>query len=303
MDLRRPDEHRDQVAPGRRSRPPPAAGSRAATPRARAAPTASSPTSGHHEVDEHAGDDRARTRRPRIVRVEAPRPRVAEPHRERPLARGLVGGDVADVVRLQDRDREQPHDRARTTTRPPSRSRPSRTSSRTSPRARRTRTPSPRRARAPRRGAGRRCRATPRRSRARRPPGSARARVAIASASPAKRRDADREQRRGRAPRAGDAAPLCVSRGGPTRSCVSTPADAVEVVVREVHADLQARGDERAPRRTATRSTSPAAAVPTTTGHEPGAERAGPRPEPPDRHPAASRPLREPREVRVALLL
>ncbi len=151
-------------------------------------------------VDHDAEHDRPE-RRDHARPIQRARPRVAEPNGERALAGDGVGGDVAEVVRDQDRDGEQA-DRHRG---PPRRrrdaSRPGRTRSPRSPSGRRTRRPSPRPDRARRTASARRCRARARASRARRS-----ARATTSSPRPARAR---RRRRRGStaARRAGPSAP------------------------------------------------------------------------------------------------
>ena len=127
-------------------------------------------------------------------------PRLAQPHRERPLAGRLVGGDVAQVVGHQDRHRQQAQRRAA----PPRGRRHGLDMTNavpTSPSARRTGTPSPRPGPARRTAAGRRSTGPPRQTRAPRPPGSARA-GSRAPAQAGERGDARATAARPPAPRA-----------------------------------------------------------------------------------------------------
>ena len=107
---RRPGEHGDQLATGRR------ADALQRTDRERPRDQAEQPPLREadglvHDERDDADDDR-HERADHADAVQHPRPPVAQPHRQRPLAARLVRRDVAEVVRHQDRDRQQAHHHA-----------------------------------------------------------------------------------------------------------------------------------------------------------------------------------------------
>ena len=297
VDERGPREDRDQVSARRGPdglHRPDRAGPRR---RARAAPTVVRPASSSRSPTSTPSDDR-RERADDARTVEAAGPGIAEPDGERPLAGRLVGRDVAQVVRHEDRDREQAEHRPRPPRVGRHGARSSRTWCRTSPtRPKKRKTisspsPSPAYGRGPPlyRSAATSARAPDERGSA---PASSRA---PARAPPARRRRARRAPPRGpaaggrrRSPRAvaGRAARPCRRRGSRRSS----------------RSRSSRRPGARPPRASAATNrhqmTSPAAAVPTTTATTPTPSVRGRAPAPPDRR---SRALREPREVGVALL-
>ena len=147
--------------------------------------------------------------------VRRPAARVAEPHRERPLARQRVGADVPQVVDHQQGAGQQPG-RHRGGQPEPAEAGPSARTPCPPPRPRRrTRTRTPRRARGTRTAAGRRCR-TRRRRRTRRPRPPATTTVTAASDQPGRARHAKHPNAADSTCRGG-ASPAATSRTGPTR--------------------------------------------------------------------------------------